>query len=280
MKKIYKLKQWYSIDDAADRLSLTLGEEVSSLAVLELALDGHISLHWFMRHVSAQEGVYETRSELMLLDKENKLTLPMGMEGEGATVNVLVKDFFPLDGRKSISILDGPHRLRLELCIALEDYLRAHLTNTGGNLSCFDGFFVENDDGHLFQVMKSFDSEYIKSMSPDERLNVYDVRRYYPSGYWPDLSELGFTKQELERFEGTLLDSCPKEVASRERQTLYKLIIAMAVDFYGYEPKASRSPFPKELEGILDRLGLPVSDDTIRQKLKEAAELLDQDVEK
>jgi hypothetical protein len=278
MKKIYKLKQWYSIDDAADRLSLTLGEEVSSLAVLELALDGHISLHWFMRHVSAQEGVYETRSELMLLDKENKLTLPMGMEG--ATVNVQVKDFFPLDGRKSISILDGPHRLRLDLCGALKDYLRAHLTNTGGGLITFDGFFVESDDGHLFQVMESFDSEHIKRMFPDERLSVRDVRRYYPSGYWPALSELGFTKQELERFEGTLQDSGPKEVASRERQTLYKLIIAMAMDGYGYKPMASRSPIPKQIEDALDRLGIPVSDDTIRRKLKEAAELLGQDVQK
>jgi len=200
MKKIYKLKQWYSIDDAADRLSLTLGEEVSSPAVLELALEGHIRLHWFMRHVSAQEGVYETRSELMLLDKENKLILPLGIlpsEMEGETVNVQFEDFFPLDGRKSISILDGPHRLRLELCGALEDYLRAHLTNTGGELINLDGFFVESDDGHLFQVMKSFDSKSIKSRFSDDRLSVHDVRRYYPSGDWPALSELGFTKQEL-----------------------------------------------------------------------------------
>lgn len=251
---------------------------MSSAAVLELALDGHICLHWFMRHVSAQEVVYTTRSVPMSLDKENKLILPSGLEGE--TVNVQFEDFFPLDGRTMISILDGPHRLRLELCGALQDYLRAQLTNTGGELISLDGFFVESDDGHVFQVMESFDKEALASMFPDDRIRVHDVRRYYPSGDWPALSELGFTKQELERFEGTLQDSGPKEVASRERQTLYKMIIAMAVDAYGFNPKASRSPLPKELEGILDRLGLSVSDDTIRQKLKEASELLGQNFEK
>lgn len=48
----------------------------------------------------------------------------------------------------------------------------------------------------------------------------------------------------------------------------------MAVDGYGYIPTASRSPLPKEIEGVLDRLGIPVSDDTIRKWLKEAAEQL------
>lgn len=60
----------------------------------------------------------------------------------------------------------------------------------------------------------------------------------------------------------------------RERETLLKLIIGMAIDFYGYDPKASKSPIPKELEGILDRQGLPISDDTIRKWLKEASKLL------
>lgn len=65
-----------------------------------------------------------------------------------------------------------------------------------------------------------------------------------------------------------------ESLSERERQTLYKMIIGMATDAYGYDPNASRSPFHKELEGILDGLGISVSDDTIRDKLKEAAELL------
>ena len=65
-----------------------------------------------------------------------------------------------------------------------------------------------------------------------------------------------------------------KPLGTRERETLLKIIIGMAKDAYGYDPNASRSPFPKELEGILDELNISVSDDTIRVKLKEASELL------
>ncbi len=73
--------------------------------------------------------------------------------------------------------------------------------------------------------------------------------------------------------------SYTRSLQTRERQTLHKMIIGMAKDAYGYDSNASRSPFPKELEGILDGLGVSVSDDTIRDKLKEAAELLPQNVE-
>lgn len=72
----------------------------------------------------------------------------------------------------------------------------------------------------------------------------------------------------------------PKPLLTREKETLLKIIIGMAIDAYGYDPRATRSPFPKELEGILGGLDISVSDDTIRDKLKEAMELLPQTPEK
>ena len=273
MKKIYKLKQWYSIEDAANRLSLTLGEEVSSAEVLELALDGHIRLFWFMRHVSVQEVEFQTCSIRVPLDKEYVFGRDLNDQN---SVVAQFSDFFPFEDRAHVSILNGPHRLRLELCGALEDYYRSHLTNTGGELISLDGFIVEDDKGRVFQVMARFGGSDLKNMFPDERVSFHDVRRYYPSCDWPQLTELGFTMGEIENFENALQNDKEQVVASRERHTLYKMLIAMALDGYGYDPTASKSPFPKELEGILDRLGLPVSDDTIRQKLKEASELLDQ----
>ncbi|NVO57205.1 hypothetical protein HW561_15535 [Rhodobacteraceae bacterium B1Z28] len=278
MKKIYKLKQWYSIEDAASRLSLTLGEDVNSAEILELALDGHICLHWFMRYVSAQEVEFQIRSIWVSPDEDKEL-FGLAVEGKDA-VEIKFSNFFPLESRTSVSVLDGPHRLRLDLCGALEDYLRARLTNTGGELTSLDGFFVEDDNGRVFQVLEAFGGSYLKNMYPEERVKFHDVRGYFPSVDWPAFTELGFTKQEIESFESTLQNNEEKVVASRERHTLYKMLIAMAVDGYGFDSSALKSPFPKDLEGILDRLGLPVSDDTIRQKLKEASELLDQNAGK
>lgn len=64
------------------------------------------------------------------------------------------------------------------------------------------------------------------------------------------------------------------ELGAREKETLLRMIIGMAIDGYGYDPKANKSPTTKEIEGALDRIGLRVSDDTIRKRLREAAELL------
>lgn len=276
MRKIYKLKQWYSVDDAANRLSLTLGEEVSTAEMLELALDGQISLFWYMRHVSVQEVEFQTRSIMMPLDIETMFGQELNDQNSSM---IQYASFFPFEDRTHVSILDGPHRLMLEVCGALEDYFRAYLTNTGGDLISIDGFFVEDDKERTFQIMESFGGPYLKKMYPDERVNFSDVRGFYPSANWPEMSEIGFTKSEIEKFESELQDKEEKAVSSRERHTLYKMLIAMAKDGYGYDHVASKSPFPKELEGILDRLGLPVSDDTIRNKLKEASELLDQNLD-
>jgi hypothetical protein len=97
----------------------------------------------------------------------------------------------------------------------------------------------------------------------------------------PDKEKIYMLERKLRDFESQL----PKEpvqektLGTREHQTLQKMIIGMAKDAYGYDPRASRSPFHKELEGVLDGLGISVSDDTIRDKLKEAAELLPQNIE-
>ena len=51
---------------------------------------------------------------------------------------------------------------------------------------------------------------------------------------------------------------------------MLKIIIAMAINGYGYDPLSSKSEIPTELEGDISSLGMSVSDDTIRKYLKEA----------
>lgn len=68
-----------------------------------------------------------------------------------------------------------------------------------------------------------------------------------------------------------------KRIDPRERLSMAKLLVAVAIDAYGFDPKAKRSPIPKELEGIAARLGLEITDDTIRSYLRLGAEQLPQD---
>jgi hypothetical protein len=62
--------------------------------------------------------------------------------------------------------------------------------------------------------------------------------------------------------------------STKEKDSLLKLIIGMAVVGYSYDPHAGRSGRIKEIEDDLLRLGLSLSDDTIRKHLRTASELL------
>ncbi|QYK39828.1 MAG: hypothetical protein KF887_10100 [Paracoccaceae bacterium] len=63
-------------------------------------------------------------------------------------------------------------------------------------------------------------------------------------------------------------------IESRERNSLAKLITAMAIDGYNFDPKTPRSHVPKKLEGIAALLGLEITADTIRKYLRLGAQYL------
>ena len=60
----------------------------------------------------------------------------------------------------------------------------------------------------------------------------------------------------------------------RERNSLLKLIIGMAIKGYTYDPKAGRTGIVREIASDLEQLGISLDDDTIRKYLSEAKELL------
>lgn len=61
---------------------------------------------------------------------------------------------------------------------------------------------------------------------------------------------------------------------ARELASLKRLVITMAIDGYGFDPKAKKSPIPKQLEGIALQRGIPLTDETIRKWLRAASEFL------
>jgi hypothetical protein len=65
-----------------------------------------------------------------------------------------------------------------------------------------------------------------------------------------------------------------KEIGPRERDSLLKLVIGMAVVGYRYEPKAERSTRVTEIASDLASVGIQLDADTVRKWLRVAAELL------
>lgn len=56
----------------------------------------------------------------------------------------------------------------------------------------------------------------------------------------------------------------------RERDSLLKLVLGLAIGGYSYDPKAKRNDVMKDIEKDLKDHGLVLSDDTIRKFLDEA----------
>ena len=74
----------------------------------------------------------------------------------------------------------------------------------------------------------------------------------------------------------------PVPISERERESLLKLVIGMAKGGYGYDPKAPRSTTAKDVASDLLLNGVPLSEDTVRKYMREAANLLplDEDEQK
>jgi hypothetical protein len=65
-----------------------------------------------------------------------------------------------------------------------------------------------------------------------------------------------------------------KGLGTRERESLPKLALGMAIKGYSYDPSAARNVATSEIADDLTALGIPLDQDTVRKWLKEGIELL------
>lgn len=65
-----------------------------------------------------------------------------------------------------------------------------------------------------------------------------------------------------------------KQLGTKERESLLKMIIGMARGGYVYDPKLSRSPVPQEIADDLAKYGVTLDVDTVRKWLREGAGFL------
>ena len=91
-------------------------------------------------------------------------------------------------------------------------------------------------------------------------------------------SQVDALLEKAEALEARLA-SAPKlesTLHARERDSLLKLVLAMAIKGYGYDPKAHRNSTSKEIAGNSALIGISMDEDTVRKYLTEAKEHLPQ----
>lgn len=163
MKKLFKLKKWLTLEEAARRLSSAAEEEISLADVLRLALDGHLTISTdFVNHARGKlwervpmelartfssEGnefpgsqPYTVLAGLRLNEKE---VLQPGVE-YGDQEPLVMHGVFDLT-------MWGTEKLDIErLYQKLTDGPDIDLVN-------LEGPFLRGDDGQIYQLLDSFD---------------------------------------------------------------------------------------------------------------------------
>lgn len=265
MGKLFHLKRWLTLSEGAKALTAELREEVTETDLLQFALEGKLTLSVvFLTRVlacvckpvvAAQVEYIEVPS----LDGAELLKLPLGLIAleNGSFVQVQKDQVFWLDDERAFDLL----MVGGERCDIADRYWRA-AGETKEEMIHLDGVFVESE-GTVFQLRGQFAKE-------DKR-----PHDHYPLGNLPDEVAVVVKPKALSALKQLLTDDFSSEekiLASRERDTLLKLLIGMAVAGYSYNPAASKSPVTKEIADDLASLGISVSDDTVRKYLKQAAE--------
>ncbi|WP_431301059.1 hypothetical protein [Tabrizicola sp. BL-A-41-H6] len=85
-----------------------------------------------------------------------------------------------------------------------------------------------------------------------------------------DVTPVGAVEQQVAQANG----KPDQRLDPRERLGMAKLLVAVAIEQFGYDPDSKRSPIPIELQDIAARLGLEISRDTILKYLRLGAQHL------
>ena len=272
MSKLFKLKKWLILVDAAKHLTSLFGEDVGPADVLRLGLDRHLQLSLHLVNgayarrwiVVAPESIkWET---VPTLDGKRTLQLPEGGPvwcGEDGVTRQLSNDVIELEDAVWDLPLLGGERRDIE-----DEYQR--LTGGPAVTGVFlDGPFVRSMDGDFYQLQAHFsDNEYARGR--ELKKPYFHPDNFHPASGLPEGSVIVVRTDALSQFQNQLSNDSGNLLSTRERDTLLKLIIGMAVQGYKYDPTAARSPVPKEITDDLSALGISIDGDTVRKYLKEA----------
>ena len=178
MSKLFKVKDWISVESASKHLALIFGEEVSEADILRFALDGKLVLS-----VNFVNGGHARAGELIPIQDATyeEVVFPLSKEplrlyggpkiytdGIESHILKLNKEIVSLRGIYNLPMIGG-ERIEVE---------RQYQQLTGGPEATnvpMDGAFVEAHNGILCQIQNDYDdNEYCKGSTASlERIKKY-----------------------------------------------------------------------------------------------------------
>jgi hypothetical protein len=317
LKKLFTLKKWLTLQEAARHLAIVFGEDVCEADVLRLALDGHLTLSVnFVNHSKAHKGNVVPIEEATYEDLPPWVYLHLAVTDESKGKPLKMMTSITIDEKRVLNLnldvvsLDGVYDLLMR-GNELLDVEHKYQMLTGGpavNLAVWAGTFVTAGASTMYQILESNDeNEYesgsngrlrelehqiaLKKIKPENSKELLakhkldrqifltkakerrdsgrDSENYSPAGGLPEDSVMVVRTDALRAFEQSINGAPePKEkpLTTTERNSLLVMIAALcdysAIDF------AARG-VTDQIVGMTERLGSPVSDDTVRNVLKQ-----------
>lgn len=207
MSKLFKLKEWLTVPDAAKHLSIAFGEEVSEADVLRLALAGHLKLSVnFVNHTQAKRGKVVNIPEAELLAAIKTGNLPSELEwGEFSAEMMQFASCIPDDQKdKPVTYLrslklDSDRYLNLSTEVTsisgiwdlpmlggeqldIEHQYQMLTGGTAVTLETLEGAFVEKPGSVMCQLQEDFDNNEYQSGSKaqlhkiEERIAIKNIK--------------------------------------------------------------------------------------------------------
>lgn len=178
MGKLFNLKQWLTVDDAAKHLSIVFGEDVAVADVFQLALDRELTLSvHFVNGGHARPGVLvpigeATYEEVVIFPGSEPLRLyggpPISTDGVESHILQLEKYVAELTGVWDLPMIGGER-------IAVEQMYQRLTGGPDATNVPMDGAFVQSTDEQLCQLQDDYDdNEY----STGSTASLERIKRY------------------------------------------------------------------------------------------------------
>jgi hypothetical protein len=263
MSKLFKLKEWLTISDAAKHLTTTLHEIVSEADVLQLALEGNLKISvYLVNGAIARECIVVNPSEI----EWEILPLPNSSGREGRKEIKIPKAgrvFIHSDGsvmqvQKRVQLESGVFDLPLSGGERVDVEHRFQILTSGIEVTSvtLDGEFVEGN-GFLYEL---YDGHY------DDALDEYQE---HPAGALPEDSVLVVRTSALIEFL-RVIDNAPekaeRQIGNRERETLLAIIATLCKEAkLDYKTHAKTAGL---IQSFAATMGISIGETTIEGYLK------------
>lgn len=254
MSNLFKLKEWFTVPDAAKHLAIVFGEEITEADVFRLALDKKLTLSI---HLSKRTGL--KRVEIIPIPEELKYNITHG----NSMLCVTDYEIIYLDG-----IFDLP-LIELERSIVEAEYYRA--INGKATELTESGSIIIEQDNQLFMLQDHFKSIKLVGYEgidcKEEFLRRYAADYFYEAQCLPEHGALVVRTDALRGLEDSMKETTEKPLATNERYTLLTIIAALC-DYSAIRPEERGAA--TQIARLTEEIGVPVSDDAIGRALKKS----------